>query len=161
MALPVRLSALLTAAAALAMASLFWASDGAPPAAAPPGIPEPPAVDLRWSPPPAPALDAAALRDRPPFSAARRPPPPEGAGRPLDAAPPPGLLFGRYEVAGVVKAGGAPVALLRDTRGGALIRLREGDALGDAVLTGVSMGELTFRAGAATVTAQVETRGGE
>jgi len=161
MTLPARLSALLTAAAALAMAALFRVGHDAPPAAAPPPDPAPPAARLRWSPPPAAALDAAALRARPPFSAARRPPPPQGAGRPLAAAPPPGLLFGRYEVAGVVKAGGAPVALLRDTRGGALIRLRVGDPLGDAVLTAVSMGELTFRAGAATVTAQVETRGGE
>jgi hypothetical protein len=112
-----------------------------------------------WSAPEAPPpADYGVLTRRPPFSAARRPPPSAPAAPLAPAAARPGLLFDRYAVAGVMAAGAAPVALLRDTESGALLRLKAGDALDEAVLESVSMGELTFRAGEATVVAPVGER---
>jgi general secretion pathway protein N len=147
-------------AAALALAARPW---GPPPAAPAPTMEE-------AAPAPAPGFAApadgapptlTAFLERPPFSAARRPPPPALAAAPAPSPPAtdPDLLFGQWEVVGVVATGADSVALLRDAAAGDLRRLKIGDRLGVAELIGIEMGALTFRAGDATVRAKIENGG--
>ncbi|MEM7270648.1 MAG: hypothetical protein AAF401_15520 [Pseudomonadota bacterium] len=98
-----------------------------------------------------------AFTARPLFSAARRPPPPKEAGQPVEA-PNADLLFGAYEVAGVVKLGDRMMAMLRDTRDGRLLRLRPGDSLDDAEVREITLDSLTFDQGGVTVIAPVGGR---
>lgn len=99
--------------------------------------------------------------ERPPFSAARRPPPPEAPGTPL-IDPTADLLFGEYEISGVVMLGNRAMAMLRD-QGGKLTRLRVGDQIetrsGVAEVTAITLNGLTFRRGADTFTAEVRREG--
>ncbi|WP_340107458.1 hypothetical protein [Pikeienuella sp. HZG-20] len=137
---------------------------GAPPPPRPAAAPEAPDA-----PPPAPAAppqatDLSDFTRRPLFSAARRPPPPETPGIAVEA-PAPDLLFGRYEIAGVVVLGESALALLRDSDG-KLIRLRAGDRIpaggpgaGEARITEISLDSLTFTHQGATVTAPVRREG--
>ncbi len=104
--------------------------------------------------------DLSAFRDRPLFSAARRPPPPEAPGQPVED-PMADMLFGRYEVAGVVKLGEKTVAMLRDARDGTLLRIRVGDRVGDADVVDITLESLTFRSGGDTVVAPVKGTGTE
>ncbi len=108
------------------------------------------------------APDLSPFLARPLFSAARRPPPPEAPGVPIED-PNAGLLFGRWEIAGVVSAGSGAVALLRD-RDGRLVRLRVGDRIAtaegdEAEATSVTLDALTFRRRGATVAAPVRREG--
>lgn len=137
----------------------LWLAVRAPLAPPPPAAPGPEsgaatAQAAPFSPAAPPAANLSALRERPLFSAARRPPPPA----PAPVAPAPsGLLFDRYTVAGVVVTDGAAVAMLRDAQGGALLRLRVGQRLGAAELVAIDLARLTFRVGAATVVAPVRS----
>ncbi|MEL6795140.1 MAG: hypothetical protein AAFP78_16905, partial [Pseudomonadota bacterium] len=101
--------------------------------------------------------DFAEVAARPLFSAVRRPPPPEAPGAPL-ADPNPHLLFGRYEIAGVVMLGEAAMAMLRDETG-RLIRVRAGDTVetrsGAADVIEITMSALTFEEGGERVVAEV------
>ncbi len=101
-----------------------------------------------------PAADLTPFQKRPLFSAARRPPPPEAPGEPVDD-PMANMLFGRYEIAGVVKLGDKAVAMLRDARDGTLLRIRVGDRVGDADVVEITLESLTFRNGGDTVVAPV------
>lgn len=101
------------------------------------------------------AGDLSPFQTRPVFSAARRPPPPEAQGTPVED-PMADMLFGRYEVAGVVKLGDKTVAMLRDARDGALLRIRVGDRVGDADVVDITLESLTFRQGGDTVVAPVK-----
>ncbi|MEL7462566.1 MAG: hypothetical protein AAFN79_00765 [Pseudomonadota bacterium] len=107
--------------------------------------------------PPA-ATDYAEIAGRPLFSAVRRPPPPEAPGTPLED-PNDHLLFGRYEIAGVVMLGDAAMAMLRDETG-RLIRVRAGDSVatrsGEADVIEITMSALTFEEGGERVVAEVE-----
>ncbi len=105
--------------------------------------------------------DLAAITERPLFTAVRRPPPPEAPGVPVvdpDAA----LLFGAYEITGVVMLGDNAIAMLR-TKDGRLIRVRAGDNLptdeGDVTLTAITLNALTFGQGADTLTVPVKREG--
>ncbi len=98
--------------------------------------------------------------DRPLFSAARRPPPPKEPGEPIED-PMANMLFGRYEIAGVVQLGDKAVAMLRDMRDGTLLRIREGDRVGDADVVEITLESLTFSDGGATVVAPVAGTGAE
>ena len=89
-----------------------------------------------------------------------RPPPPEGPGEPIED-PMADMLFGRYEIAGVVKLGDKTVAMLRDARDGALLRIRVGDRVGDADVVDITLESLTFRNGGDTVVAPVTGTGTE
>lgn len=102
--------------------------------------------------------DLAAFLERPLFSAARRPPPPEAPGEPIED-PMADMLFGRYEVAGVVKLGDKAVAMLRDARDGTLLRIRVGDTVGDADVVDITLESLTFQSGGDTVVAPVKGSG--
>lgn len=106
------------------------------------------------------AGDLSSFRDRPIFSAARRPPPPEAPGEPVED-PMADMLFGRYEIAGVVKLGDKTVAMLRDARDGTLLRIRVGDRVGDADVVDITLESLTFRNGGDTVVAPVKGTGTE
>lgn len=162
------LAALLCLAAALgfgALAAAPWLFDpalthvaqepGGPPEAA--GRPAAPAAAADPA-----TVDLAPLAARPLFSAARRPPPPEAPGAPLED-PNADLLFRRYEVAGVVMLGDAALAMLRDVKRDRLIRLRAGDEVetdgGPAEVTAITLDRLTFRRGGATVVAPVRREG--
>ena len=122
--------------------------------------PPPAAMALPSVPDFAPPGDLAAFQERPLFSAARRPPPPEGPGEPIED-PMADMLFGRYEIAGVVKLGDKTVAMLRDARDGALLRIRVGDRVGDADVVDITLESLTFRHGGDTVVAPVKSTGTE
>ena len=122
--------------------------------------PSPAAMALPSVPAPAEQGDLSAFRDRPLFSAARRPPPPEAPGAPVED-PMAEMLFGRYEVAGVVKLGDKAVAMLRDARDGALLRIRVGDRVADADVVDITLESLTFRKGGDTVVAPVKGAGTE
>lgn len=102
-----------------------------------------------------PAGNLSPFQNRPLFSAARRPPPPEAPGTPVED-PMADMLFGRYEVAGVVKLGEKTVAMLRDARDGTLLRIRVGDRVGDADVVDITLESLTFRKGGDTVVAPVK-----
>ena len=103
------------------------------------------------------ATDYSRLAERPLFSAARRPPPPEAPGTPLED-PNDHLLLGRYEVAGVVMLGDAAMAMLRDLDG-RLIRVRAGDDVetrtGTAKVTEITLTALTFEEAGEKVVAQI------
>ena len=71
------------------------------------------------------------------------------------------MLFGRYEIAGVVKLGDKAVAMLRDARDGTLLRIRVGDRVGDADVVDITLESLTFRNGGDTVVAPVKGTGTE
>ena len=71
------------------------------------------------------------------------------------------MLFGRYEIAGVVKLGDKAVAMLRDARDGTLLRIRVGDRVGDADVVDITLESLTFRNGGDTVVAPVTGTGTE
>lgn len=118
----------------------------------------PAAMALPSVPEAATAGDLAPFRKRPIFSAARRPPPPEAPGEPV-VDPMADMLFGRYEVAGVVKLGDKTVAMLRDARDGTLLRIRVGDRVGDADVVDITLESLTFRSGGDTVVAPVKGTG--
>ena len=107
-----------------------------------------------------PPGDLAPFLERPLFSAARRPPPPEAPGEPVED-PMADMLFGRYEIAGVVKLGDKAVAMLRDARDGTLLRIRVGDRVGDADVVDITLESLTFRNGGDTVVAPVTVTGTE
>jgi len=110
-----------------------------------------------------PATDFTTFTDRPLFAAVRRPPPPEAPGLPL-SDPDADLLFGAYEITGVVMLGDNAVAMLR-SKDGQLIRIRAGDEIetteGIAVLTKITLNTLTFQRGADTVAASVEREGAQ
>ncbi len=95
----------------------------------------------------APPTDLSRIAERPLFSAVRRPPPPEAPGAPIEAEDP-NLLFGAYEIAGVVVLGDAAMAMLRDDAG-RLLRLRAGDSLptprGESEVVKITLTSLTFR----------------
>ncbi|MEM7544348.1 MAG: hypothetical protein AAF367_02335 [Pseudomonadota bacterium] len=105
--------------------------------------------------------DMTSITERPLFSAVRRPPPPEEPGTPL-IDPNADLLFGEYEISGVVMLGDSAMAMLRD-REGRLTRVRTGDQVetpdGIAVVTAITLNALTFRRGGDTVTATVQREG--
>jgi hypothetical protein len=105
--------------------------------------------------------DFAPITERPLFTDVRRPPPPEAPGVPL-ANPDDDLLFGIYEITGVVLLGDSAIAMLR-SKDGRLIRIRAGDIVetdeGEAELKSITLNALTFRRGADTVTAPVEREG--
>lgn len=122
--------------------------------------PAPAAMALPPVPAPASPGDLTAFQERPLFSAARRPPPPEAPGDPVED-PMAAMLFGRYEIAGVVKLGDKAVAMLRDARDGALLRIRVGDRVGDADVVEITLESLTFRQGGDTVVAPVMGTGTE
>ncbi|QIE55272.1 hypothetical protein G5B40_07265 [Pikeienuella piscinae] len=139
----------------------------------PPAAPAAPSAALETpAPAPTPEADAkptnlAPFVARPLFSAARRPPPPPEAPGVAIEAPRPDLLFGRYEIAGVVMLGDSALALLRDADGG-LIRLRAGDSIatgpaghetGEADIVKITLDSLTFRHDGATVAAPVRREG--
>ncbi|MDG1210962.1 MAG: hypothetical protein P8Q48_17710 [Paracoccaceae bacterium] len=111
-------------------------------------------------PAPATAGEIGAFQKRPLFSAARRPPPPEAPGEPIED-PMANMLFGRYEIAGVVKLGDKAVAMLRDATDGTLLRIRVGDRVGDADVVDITLESLTFRNGGDTVVAPVKGVGTE
>ena len=116
---------------------------------------DPESIEFPAAPEPArAALPLSAFTERPLFSAARRPPPSEDPGLVVEATDS-DLLFGAYEVAGVVKLGDRMMAMLRDTRDGRLIRLRPGDRLGDAEVLEITLDSLTFKDGDGTVSALV------
>jgi hypothetical protein len=71
------------------------------------------------------------------------------------------MLFGRYEIAGVVKLGDKAVAMLRDATDGTLLRIRVGDRVGDADVVDITLESLTFRNGGDTVVAPVKGAGTE
>lgn len=136
------------------IAALPWLVDqGGDPAAA--KTPAPAAMALPSVPETAPVGSLAPFQERPLFSAARRPPPPEAPGVPVED-PMADMLFGRYEIAGVVKLGDKTVAMLRDARDGALLRIRVGDRVGDADVVDITLESLTFRKGGDTVVAPVK-----
>lgn len=142
------------------LAALPWLADrGAPPP--PPGAEAAASTPAAFAPPEEEATDLSAFLARPLFSAARRSPPPEAPGLPL-ADPNEGLLFGAYEIAGVVVLGQSALAMLRD-REGRLLRLRAGDSVetpdGAAELLSVGLDGLTFRHLGATVVAPVRREG--
>ena len=89
------------------------------------------------------------------------PPPPEEAGEPI-ADPNAHLLFGRYEVAGVVMLGDRAMAMLRD-EAGRLIRIRAGDRLptraGEADVLEITLTALTFMEAGEKVVRKVESGG--
>lgn len=128
--------------------------------AAPVAAPAPAAMALPKVPTPSEPIDLTAFTDRPLFSAARRPPPPEAPGAPVED-PMADMLFGRYEVAGVVKLGDKAVAMLRDGRDGTLLRIRVGDRVGDADVVDITLESLTFQSGGDTVVAPVKGAGSE
>ncbi|MFN3261743.1 MAG: hypothetical protein ACE37J_14400 [Pikeienuella sp.] len=142
------------------LAALPWlGARGAPP---PPTAAEAAAAaPAAFAAPEEATTDLSAFLARPLFSAARRPPPPEAPGLPL-ADPNAGLLFGAYEIAGVVVLGDSALAMLRD-REGRLLRLRAGDSVetpeGAAELISVGLDGLTFRHLGATVVAPVRREG--
>ena len=109
------------------------------------------------------ATDHGAILERPLFSAARRPPPPEEAGLPV-LDPNADKLFGRYEIVGVVKLGAATVAMLRD-EAGALLRIRAGERVktrnGEADVLEITLESLTFQEAGDTVVAPVRKEGAE
>lgn len=153
--------ALLAAAGFALLALPPWLAPEPPPApAAPPAATvEEPGAGLGDEPPP---TDLSPFRNRPLFSVARRPPPPEAPGVKLED-PNAHLLFGRWEIAGVVEGRGGAVALLRDADG-RLLRLRAGDRIptaeGDeAEALSVALEALTFRRRGATVAAPVRREG--
>ena len=111
-------------------------------------------------PAPVTAGEISAFQKRPLFSAARRPPPPEAPGEPIED-PMANMLFGRYEIAGVVKLGDKAVAMLRDATDGTLLRIRVGDRVGDADVVDITLESLTFRKGGDTVVAPVKGAGTE
>lgn len=136
------------------IAALPWLGDqGDDPATA--QKPAPAAMALPSVPKTTPVGSLAPFQDRPLFSAARRPPPPEAPGQ-LVEDPMADMLFGRYEVAGVVKLGEKTVAMLRDARDGTLLRIRVGDRVGDADVVDITLESLTFRQGGDTVVAPVK-----
>ncbi len=142
------------------LSALPWLGDrGSPPP--PPGAGAAAAASAAFAPPQEEATDLSPFLSRPLFSAARRPPPPEAPGLPL-ADPNEGLLFGAYEIAGVVVLGESALAMLRD-REGRLLRLRAGDSVetpeGAAELISVGLDGLTFRHRGATVVAPVRREG--
>lgn len=102
--------------------------------------------------------DFAPFLDRPLFSAARRPPPPEAPGVPVED-PNDDRLFGAYEIVGVVSLGGEAVAMVR-SEDGALLRLRSGDVLptrdGPADVREITLERLTFERAGDTVVAPVQ-----
>lgn len=102
--------------------------------------------------------DLSPFQNRPLFSAARRPPPPEAPGQPVED-PMADMLFGRYEIAGVVKLGDKTVAMLRDARDGTLVRIRVGDRVDGADVVDITLESLTFRNGGDTVVAPVKGTG--
>ncbi len=142
------------------LAALPWLGDQDPPPP-PPDAEAEAAAQAAFAPPEEEATDLSAFLARPLFSAARRPPPPEAPGLPLED-PNEGLLFGAYEIAGVVVLGQSALAMLRD-REGRLLRLRAGDSVetpdGAAELISVGLDGLTFRHLGATVVAPVRREG--
>lgn len=125
------------------------------PEAATDTAPAPTALALPTVPEAAAQGDLTPFQQRPLFSAARRPPPPEAPGEPVED-PMADMLFGRYEIAGVVKLGDKAVAMLRDARDGTLLRIRVGDQVGDADVVDITLESLTFRSGGDTVVAPVK-----
>lgn len=109
------------------------------------------------------STDFTAVTQRPLFAAVRRPPPPEAPGLPIED-PDADLLFGAYEITGVVMLGDSAIAMLRD-KNGQLIRIRAGDEIvtdeGAAVLTKITLNTLTFERGSDTVAASVKREGAQ
>ncbi len=118
------------------------------------GDPAPVVAPLPSTPDVVLATDLAPFQERPLFSAARRPPPPEAPGD-LIEDPMADMLFGRFEISGVVKLGDKAIAMLRDARDGTLLRIRVGDQVGDADVVEITLESLTFRNGGDTVIAPV------
>lgn len=153
--------ALLVAAAGFAWLGLRpWTETAAPaPTTTPAAATETAAVRLALR-DPAP-VDLSRVATRPLFSAARRPPPPEAPGEPL-APEDPRLLFGVYEIAGVVTLGQSAMVMLRD-EAGRLLRLRPGDRLptpgGEAEVLEITLSTLTFSRAGEKVVADVEREG--
>lgn len=149
-------SLIAAAAGFAALAVLPWLGRPGP---APAPAPAPVAAAEAPAPPGPPARsDLSPFTERPLFSAARRPPPPEAPGAPVED-PMADYLFNRYQIAGVVKLGDEAVAMLRDMRDGGLLRIRAGDRLDEADVVEITLETLTFRQGAATVVAPVEAEG--
>lgn len=139
-------------AGALALAALPWLAESPAAAPAPRQVAEPPALPA--APKPTEATEFAPLAERPLFSAARRPPPPEAPGEPIED-PMAQFLFSRYQIAGVVLMGEKTIAMLRDMRDGGLIRIRAGDRIDEAEVVDITLEALTFRQGDATVVAPI------
>ena len=97
---------------------------------------------------PPPTLDSLQnYRDRPPFSATRRPPPPlepAAAPAPVVAVPPPPL---RVELVGVVGPPDKRIALLRTQGAADLVRVVVGDLVGGWQVIKVGGDNLTLQQG--------------
>lgn len=97
----------------------------------PPAAPAPPGPAAGTAP------DTAAILDRPLFSEARRRAAPIAVAQAAPPPPPAAPLSAEYTLLGLFRTGETLVALLRQGgRGGALLRLRAGEALGDWTLAG-------------------------
>lgn len=83
---------------------------------------------------------------RPLFSTTRSP------AAPAEPAGQEGLILGRYAFVGAVVTGRQRLVLLRPAAGGALLRLREGDALDSWHVEKIAADALTLRDGARTQT---------
>lgn len=119
-------------------------------------------------PPAAPAIgappdtrDTTAITERPLFSRGRRLPAPIAQAMAAEAPPPPPPppLAAGYKVLGITQSNGETTAILRQTEGNRIIRLRSGERLGEWTLAGVERRRaLRFQRGDQQQVLTLETR---